>query len=125
MATAQAPATFQTTCKITTLLNTTPCLDCLSETELEALLLYIWAYLYSDQNDLPGVLADAVDSPMSKKQALIAEIQVMAQNILSGTTVAEIAANMKCVPCADPALVRAAILKYKCVYWNAIVQNPT
>lgn len=101
-------------------LNLSPCLDCLSESELMALLLYLWAWLNYDEADLPGLLNEAKCwDCMSDKQKLQAAIATMANAFhLNATTVAD---AVKCMPCAKPGQVKAAIVYSICKYFHTLL----
>lgn len=102
------------------LLSEYKCLSCLSASELIAVLVVATAQLegtYSLPEDLDTLLQDsACFSCLSDKQKLQALVSSMAQEAYtdSGVTVADVREDIKCLLCADPGHVKAALLLLLC-----------
>lgn len=99
-----------------TLVGDTPCLQCLSEKELLAILLYIFAYLNSH------TITEALEgSPcfmcLSKKQQLHGLVDVLSEKFLSEVSVPTIIQEIKCLECAPEPQIIAALLREIAVYY--------
>lgn len=113
------------TCAPSDVLGNNPCLKCLSETELMMLLFLLWADAagYTLPDDLTTIngLA-ACNTCTSAKQKLEMEIVAMGLIYEASTTVDEMVAKVKCLPCMQKEQILAGIAYAKCVYWAA--QSP-
>lgn len=109
-------------------LKVIPCLACLSESELKKLMIVIMSDLmgnYTLPGDTAALLKDAACyTCMSKKQLLQIAVTVWATIAYSnreGTlTVEEMRNKIKCLLCANPAQVDAALAQLTCglVVWS-------
>lgn len=108
------------TCHPSDLLATYACLKCLSKLELEQLLVVILADItgaYTLPEETSDLLADsACFTCLSDTQLLQAIVSMFAQVAYYGTdtTVDEIRDKIKCLLCANPAQVKAALTKLLC-----------
>lgn len=111
---------FEDQCSIAEMKNLYPCLNCLSESQLEMLLLYMWAYVWSLEDSIVDLLSNATDGQnISRSDFLRMEIAIMARSLLSDdVTVNDLIDDVKCLPCARSDVIRATILKLKCEYWQ-------
>lgn len=100
-------------------LATYKCLSCLSIDEL----LKLWVVILADSDrsgyslptDLPQLLEDAACwTCLSDKQLLQAAISANAQDIEDGATLQEIREKIKCLLCANPKQVKAALAMLVC-----------
>lgn len=85
------------------------------------LLLYMLAYINNDDSDLAGLLEESnCWTCMSDKQKLEAAIGSMANAYLLSAQ--DIANAVKCMPCAQPGQIKAAIAYSICKYFNQLPQ---
>lgn len=94
------------------LLSQIPCLACLSEKDLQAVLLYILSTQtdYSLPDDLKTLIQDSsCVACFSKKEMLQTIISALANEFVTGETIPEIRDSMKCLQCATPQQIQAAI----------------
>jgi len=110
-------------CTPKSLLASNPCLACLSEKELLAALVAIFAS--TDENYATNLKLLMQDSAcftcMSKKQMLQALITVMGSKLLGQRTVAQVIAQYKCLVCSNEKTLQAALLYMLCHYMNEVV----
>lgn len=108
------------TCTPSSLLASNPCLNCLSEQELLAVIVAIFAAALD--KTIPEVMQDsACFTCLSDKQILQALITIMGNEILGeSTTPAEVVDQMHCLVCVDKHKLMAAILQLICNNWNAL-----
>lgn len=102
-------------------LGITPCMKCMSQSELLILFLYMMAYLNSDSDDLPGLLETSKCwdcSSLSDTDLLRAVLNVMANAFNLNAT--EIAAAVKCMPCARPGQIKGAIAYSIAKYFTSL-----
>ena len=94
------------------LLKASPCLICLSEHDLLAIIVVALAQAsqtYADDTAL--LLKDSVCyTCLSKKQMLVGFTAMVANQGLNGLTQSEIMEKIKCLQCASPQQLRAAFL---------------
>lgn len=107
-------------CTIADLADLYPCLACLSETELTAVLTQSLAVATGydlSGSDLTTLLEDsACIACMSKSQMLRALVGLVGGFADRSMTVDEIRDDVKCLVCVDPGRVRALLLYLVCVY---------
>lgn len=101
-------------CTPSSLLDSTPCLKCLSEKELLAVLVGIFAA--SADKTVAQVMEDsACFTCLSKKEMLQALVTIMGNAMLGeGTTPSDIIANYHCLVCAPEQQLLAAALQLLC-----------
>lgn len=94
------------------LLKAKPCLSCLSEHELMAVLVLALAQKNDTYaNNLPKLMTDSVCyTCMSKKQLLEAFTAMVVNQALNGKTTSQLVALTKCIRCAKPQQLRAALV---------------
>lgn len=110
-------------------LKVMPCLSCLSEKELQALLIYIMSELfasYSLPDDMAALMEDsACYTCMSKKQLMQVTVTIWAtmlygerQEIPDINTLRD---EIKCLLCSTPAQLDAALAQVTCglIVWGA------
>ena len=113
----------QPQCDPASVLADSGCLKCLSLSELNMVLLYLWASLqgYTLPADLDRLLEDSVcnncvSGPTKQREQ---EVLAMANSILSReetpTTVIE---GLKCVRCLKPDQIESALTFLKCKFWQ-------
>lgn len=105
-------------CDPTTLQNLTPCLQCLSVTELKQFLVALWAEQagYTFPADLDTLLdSSACNACESVKQLLENEVATMMDT--ANASFDTLRANTKCLKCLDPGRINALILFLKCTFW--------
>lgn len=109
-----------TDCSAAGLANANPCLQCASDSELDMLWFYLWAYFggYDLSTDLNTLLARGRGlEQLSDKQVKEAKIALFANFLgLGDVTMAEILEDVKCLPCVEPKVVRAATLSLICQF---------
>lgn len=94
-------------------LNQTPCLTCLSEKELQAVLVYLLSTQtdYSLPDDLRQLMQDSVCiNCFSNKEKLQAVVAALADELVTDETIPEIRDAMKCLLCATPGQIQSAII---------------
>lgn len=110
-------------CNPAALVNAIPCLKCASETELDMVWLYLWAYFggYDLSTDLDAIMAKGVPyMALADRQMKEAKVALFAELLgVTDMTLQEIMADLKCLPCASPKLVRAATLSLICDFLSA------
>ena len=109
-------------CTPSSLLASSPCLDCLSERQMLAVILGILA-LNSSQ-ELPAMLQEsACFMCMSKKQMLQALVTILGDQLLGEeATPADVLDDIKCLNCASEKQLLAAILYQTCT--NITISGP-
>ena len=95
------------------------CLSCLSKDELLKLLVVILADVaesgYTLPADTPQLLQDsACLTCLDDKKLLQYTVSALAQDVESGSTVAEIRDKIKCLLCANPRQIKAALAHLIC-----------
>lgn len=113
------------TCTPSSLLASTPCLACVSEKEMLAVLVGIFAI--SEGHTIADVMKDsACFTCMSKKQMLHGLTTLLGSEILGErTSVAEVKDTIRCLECASKHQLLAAILYLLChSLENSFVYNP-
>lgn len=115
----------QTDCTPSALTGVIPCLSCLSEKELLTVLVFILASAdsYSLPTDTNQLLADsACFTCLSDKQLFQALITAVANEFLrESLTVEEGAAAVKCLQCANPKQLKAALVYLLCQLFSTPV----
>ena len=108
------------TCTPADLLDTYPCLACLSESQLKAIL--VIALADNAGETVAEVLENsACYSCLSKKQMLQAVVAILGDTYLTrDTTVEQLRARIKCLLCAPPDKVDAALVYLLCDYFTAV-----
>lgn len=104
-------------CTPSGLLDTFPCLACLSEKELLAVMVYTLSTQtdYSLPDDVPELMRDsACYACMSDKEMLQATAAMQASLFLEGKTVEEVRDTVKCLICATPKQLKAAMTLLLC-----------
>lgn len=101
-------------CTPKSLLDSTPCLKCLSEHELLAVLVGILAIQAG--KDVPTVMDEsACFRCMSKKETLQAMVTIAGNGLLGeGRSAADVVESYHCLVCANDVQLRAALLKLLC-----------
>lgn len=95
-------------CTPSSLLDTYPCLACLSESELKAVIVVALAEQLRLTTD--EILENsACFKCLSKKQMLQAATAIIGNEYLSDMTVSAIREKIKCLLCANPDAVNAAL----------------
>lgn len=104
------------TCTPSELLKKYSCLQCLSQKELIALLAIILSTGTAYENDVPRLLrASACFGCLTDKQMLQGFTALLADTVLpASVTVTQLREKIKCLLCADPKTVRAAVLYLIC-----------
>jgi hypothetical protein len=101
------------TCTPSELLKLNPCLPCLSEKELLAALVGIFAAV--EEHEVAEVMRNsACFTCMSKKQLLVGLVSLMGQGLLDRQTVPEIIDDIRCLECASEKQLLAAIMWLLC-----------
>lgn len=104
-------------------LNTYPCLQCLSEKDLLAILVYSMAQSTSGDtapevdysNNLKQLLVDSSCwAGLAKKQMLIALVTMNANLFVAGKTVAQLRDSIKCIQCASQKQLMGAFMLLMC-----------
>lgn len=109
-----------TDCTAAGLANANVCLQCASDSELDMLWLYLWAYfagldLSTDLDTLMERGRGLVS--LSDKQIKEAKIALFANFLgVDDLTLAELLDEVKCLPCAEPKVIRAATLWLICEF---------
>lgn len=104
-------------CTPSGLLAANPCLQCLSELELLAALVAIFATASETYaNDVPKLLKDsACLTCLSKKQMFQAVVTIAGESLLGeNTTVQEVIDKMRCLVCSNEKQLSAAFLFLLC-----------
>lgn len=99
------------------LVNLNPDLHDFSPTQLQWLLLLGWAERagFTLPDDVAEILEGAACLRcLSPQEMLVAETAVVLEDSESGSTGDALMEKVKCLPCADPDLIAAAILWLKC-----------
>lgn len=105
------------TCTPASLIDTNPCLNCISEKELMAVLMYAFAHA-NDHTVAEALQNGACLTCLSKKQRLAAWVTIIANELLSDMTVPEIIEAIKCLECASDTQLQASLLAEACAYYN-------
>lgn len=109
-------------CDTKTLANLRPRLQALSDSELKALRMILWANAagYTLPDDLNTLLAaSATQAGMSDTEQLRAEVALMGVVYQNTATTDELRAMVKCVLCLPPGKVKGIEMLAKCEYWQA------
>ena len=126
MARQDYPTPVVQDCTPNTLLNIYPCMECLTEKELFAVIVYILAYKagYDLSEDLNDLMSDsACQSCMTDKQMMEAVASMLAYWAgLQSTSMSEIRADVKCLLCAEPRKVKGLLVYLICQLFPA--DNP-
>jgi len=104
-------------CTPSSLIASNPCLACISEKELLASLLGIFAKASRDYaNDLPKLLEDsACFTCLSKKQMLQALVTITGSDLLGeNESVPDVIEFIKCLECASEKQIYAALIYLFC-----------
>ena len=110
------------TCTPSELLKLNPCLPCLSEKELLAALVGIFAA--AEEHAVTDVMkSSACFTCMSKKQLLVGLVSIMGQGLLDRQTVPEIIDDIRCLECASEKQLLAAIMWLLCHDFEAWVSD--
>ena len=112
-------------CTPSSLLASNPCLACISEKDMLAVLVGIFAI--SEGHTIADVMRDsACFTCMSKKQMLQGLVTLLGSEILGErTSVAEVIDTIKCLQCASKQQLLAAILYLLChSLENSFTYNP-
>lgn len=111
-------------CRISDIADNYPCLACLSEKELLAVLAQSLAVLNRydlSAGDLPTLLEDsACISCLSDKQLLQALVGIIGGYADSELSIADIREDVKCLLCVPPQKVRALIVYLACIYFTPV-----
>ena len=110
-------------CDPASVLAESGCLKCLSLSELNMVLLYLWAILegYTLPADLDKLLEDSVcnncvSGPTKEREQ---EVMAMADAILSEReTPTSVIEALKCVRCLKPDQIESALTFLKCKFWK-------
>ena len=113
-----APTLPLATCTPNSLLKLAPCLACLSDHELLALLVYAMAQESSTYaNSTANVVKDSnCLTCMSKKQLLQAMVSLIGFEFLRGMSVATARNKIKCLTCLSDHRLEAAFVYLLCDY---------
>lgn len=112
MANVTVPVAY--TCTPSSLLNSVPCMACLSEKQMLAALLAIISL--AESKTIPDLLDEsACFTCMSKKQMLQGLVTVMGNDLLGRDfSDADVIARVKCLECASQKQILAALLYLFC-----------
>lgn len=104
----------QNPCTLDYLTSVAPCMECLSVSQLEAILIIILGAILGIESDVDAELAATVEFvALSKKQQLEAVIAALGST-LEQLTPADAMELSKCWYCANPAQRRAVLVSYLC-----------
>lgn len=108
------------TCDPSSLLASSPCVSCLSEKEMLAVLVAILAMTVD--KTIPEVMEDSsCFNCMSKKQMLQALVTIFGNELLGeNATAQQVIDEMHCLVCVDEHKLLAAILQLICNNWQTI-----
>lgn len=104
-------------------METIPCLQCVSDSQLEMLRLYLWAALvgYTLPDDLQDILdASACNTCLSKTQMKRGELAMMAHAVAEIVDLPTVVDAAKCLPCVQPQQIQAAVNWLECQYWQSL-----
>jgi hypothetical protein len=106
------------TCTPSELIGHNPCLNCLSDKELLAILMYIFAY--ANGHTVTQALTDSAcfNCLGQKHQKLVALVTILADHFLRGASVPTIVNDIKCLECAPDSQITAALLSEICTYYG-------
>ena len=111
-------------CDKNELIDIYPCFQCLNKSELMAVLVYVLASLNGKDvsTDLPTMMEDAACiGCLDDKKMLEAIVGILASAVVSrDTTMDEIRADVACLLCVDPKMIKAMIVKELCTYWTGL-----
>lgn len=107
------------TCTPSALVSHIPCLNCLSDKELLAVLLYI--FVQANGHTVTQALTNGAcfNCLGEKKQRLVALITVLSDYFLRGVSVPTMIEQMKCLECAPDSQITAALLSEICTYYGS------
>lgn len=102
------------------LLNITPCVKCSSNEDLLIAILFILAYMNSEEDDLQQVLENAKCwKCTSDKQKLEAIVNLLGDVVLGeSVTPEELFAAISCLKCAEPNAIKGAIVQQLCKFFT-------
>lgn len=104
------------------IIDITPCFQCLTQTELLAVIVLCLAELdgYDLSKDLNTLMEDAACMKcLTDKQMLEGVTAVLANTaIRDGRTMDQIKEDIKCLLCTDPKTLKATIVYLWCKYWT-------
>lgn len=110
-------------CTPSALLDKYSCLQCLSDDQLLAIIALAMAQASQTYaNDVAALLADsACYTCLSEKQMLQAATAIIGNMGFPDESISEIREKIKCLLCADPRQIKAAILFLLCNYFQTEV----
>lgn len=112
-------------CTPSSLLASTPCLACLSEKEMLAAIVGIFA-VHADLEVATVLKSSACFTCMSKKQMLQALVTILGNQLLGeNNTVEEIIDSIRCLECSSEKQLLAAILYLICGNTLTVEPLPT
>ena len=108
----------------TDLVNASPCLNCLSQKQLLAVLVFLWKYRTFERDGT--TIAEISDASAcwnctSTKQKLVGMVSLWADVILGGEgdpTIDEIKEDIKCLDCASESQLLGMLLYLVCYYYE-------
>lgn len=106
------------TCTPSSLIGTNPCLNCLSEKELWAIIMYAFATA-NDQTVAEAFSNSACYNCLGdQKHFLVSLVTIFADEFLTGVSVPDIIEAVKCTECAPEKQIKSALLYEICTYFN-------
>ena len=104
---------------ISNVLNANPCLSCLSEKELKAIISY--AMRTSAGLTLPQLnIASAGYRSLSKKQMLVALTEMITNRLVPGVSVSDLRKAVRCSSCGSDKAVESALLFLFQTYFQGV-----
>lgn len=115
-------------CTPQTLKESYHCIQCASESEVLMVILWALAKLegtYTLPEDLPTLLEDTACWNCVSDSDLLRSIAILLAQKASRSDldITDFWDEVKCLPCADPKALRAAIVPLLCQYLASLVQN--
>lgn len=106
------------TCTPSSLIGTNPCLNCLSDKLLWAIIMYAFA-TQNNRTTAESLANSACYNCLGdQKQFLVSLVTIFADEFLAGVSVDDIIDNIKCLDCTSEKQIKSALLYEICSYFN-------
>ena|ERR1039457_1183664 len=106
------------TCSPSALKNANPCLNCLSEKELKAIIVYALRTSSGLTMEQTNINAAGYKS-LSRKDMLVAFTAMITNQLVPGVSVSDLRKDVRCNGCGSDKAIEAALTYLFCAYFQA------